>query len=226
MEFQVWQAIVVPLVIALLTLFVNWRHNTASISHQRTQRLRDLVRSGEWRTVHPMVLVMDVREAFNQRINLDPRALRLVLNYQDHAFEALRHYLRARSFVFVSEDGRRFQRAASGHREKSYGHWPIYIALLGLLLYTGLMVNFFYLADQKRLEAIYPLIGAVVGLSLSTWVAFGMNTANRLLKLPPVEERHDALARVLPEKPVPEAVQDREMAGAEKSPLPDQAQAC
>ncbi|WP_339546743.1 hypothetical protein [Pseudomonas sp. RA_35y_Pfl2_P32] len=226
MEFQVWQAIVVPLVIALLTLFVNWRHNTASISHQRTQRLRDLVRSGEWRTVHPMVLVMDVREAFNQRINLDPRALRLVLNYQDHAFEALRHYLRARNFVFVSEDGRRFQRSGRGSSEKNYGHWPIYVALSGLLLYTGLMVSFFYLVDQQRFEAIYLLLGAVLGLSLSTWAAFGMNTANRLLKMPPVEDCHDALAQAEPERPASETVQDSARAGVQKSPLPEQTRAC
>jgi len=223
MEFQVWQAIVVPLVIALLTLFVNWRHNTASISHQRTQRLRDLVRSGEWRTVHPMVLVMDVREAFNQRVNLDPRALRLVLNYQDHAFEALRHYLRARKFVFVAEDGRRFQRVGLGICEKNYGHWPIYVALFGLLLYTGLMVNFFYLADQKRLEAMFSLLGAVLGLSLSTWLAFDMNTANRLLKLPPIEDLQDGLARFEPESLAPAAVQESEKAGTDKSPLPKQA---
>ncbi|MCP1463297.1 hypothetical protein [Pseudomonas sp. S3E17] len=198
MDFQVWQAVVVPLAIALLTLFVTWRHNTASISHQRTQRLRDLVHSGSWRTVHPMVLVMDVREAFSQRINLDPRALRLALDYQDHAFAALRYYLVARIFVNISEDGRRFQRMAHGNSEKTYGHWPIYIALSGLVPYSALMITFFYLADQGRFEAVFAILGAILGLLFTTWLAFGMNTANRLFKLRPVQIQHEGTA---PHKP-------------------------
>lgn len=43
MDIQVWQAIVVPLAIAFLTLVVTWSNNSASLSHQRTQRLRELV---------------------------------------------------------------------------------------------------------------------------------------------------------------------------------------
>ncbi|CRM99030.1 MULTISPECIES: hypothetical protein [Pseudomonas] len=185
MDFQVWQAVVVPLVIGLLTLLVTWRHNTASISHQRTQRLRDLVHSGEWRTVHPMVLVMDVREAFNKRIDLDPRALRLAIDYEDHAFTAMRHYLTAPKFVRISEDGRRFQRMAHGNVDSTYGDAPIYVALVGLLVYTALMVSFFYLQDHGVSGAVVALLSAILFLLATTWAAFGMSTANRLFKLRP-----------------------------------------
>ncbi len=157
----------------------------ASISHQRTQRLRDLVHSGEWRTVHPMVLVMDVREAFNKRINLDPRALRLALDYDDHAFAAMRHYLAAREFVRISEDGQRFQRMAHGNVDNTYGNFPIYVALVGLLVYTALMVAFFYLEAQGVSAAGFALISAILFMLTATWVAFGMSTANRLFKLRP-----------------------------------------
>ncbi|MCH5571747.1 hypothetical protein [Pseudomonas syringae] len=101
MNIQLWQAIVVPLIIAFLTLSITWVNNSASISHQRTQRLRELVHSGSWSTVHPMVLVMDLREAFGVRSNLDARAIRLALDYQDGAFSALKGYLSARDFVYV-----------------------------------------------------------------------------------------------------------------------------
>lgn len=196
MDFKVWQ-LILPLVIALLTLFLTWRHNSASISHQRTQRLRDLVQSGSWRTVHPMVLVMDVREAFNKRVNLDPRALRLALDCQDHAFAALRHYLIARSFVNISEDGLRFQRMKHGNDGRTYGHWPIYVALFGLVPYSGLMATFFYLAEQGRVEAGFAIIGAILALLSTTWLAFGMNTANRLFKLSPVQIQSAASADTL-----------------------------
>lgn len=187
MDFQIWHA-VFALVIAATTLYVTWRHNTASISHQRTQRLRDLVHSGAWRTVHPMVLVMDVREAFNMRVNLDPRALRLALDYQDHAFAALKDYLSARDFVRVSEDGRRFQRMAGGDSDRTYGNWPNYVALIGLAVYAALMSLHFYLGGPAQPDALFALLSAIACLLISMMLAFSLNTANRLFKLPPVAE--------------------------------------
>lgn len=71
MTIQIWQAVIGPLLMTLLTLVFNGWHSSASISHQRTQRLRDLIYSGAWRTVHPMGLVMDVREAFGIQVALD-----------------------------------------------------------------------------------------------------------------------------------------------------------
>lgn len=192
MELQIWQA-ALALVIAAATLYVTWRHTTASISHQRTQRLRDLVHSGEWRKVHSMVLVMDVREAFSKRGSLDPCALRLALNYQDKAFVALNDYLGARSFVHISEDGRRFQRMAQGNSDKTWGHWPIYVLLIGLVLYAVLMSLHFYLGGLAQPSAWGAFLIAVFSLVISIRMFLGMSAADRLFKLPPIAAEHETL---------------------------------
>lgn len=189
MEFQVWQA-ALALVLAAATLYVTWRHTTASISHQRTQRLRDLVHSGEWRKVHPMVLVMDVREAFNRRGSLDPRALRLALDYQDLAFAALKDYLGAQGFVHISEDGHRFQRMAHGNSDKTYGNGSIYVLVIGLVVYSALMALHFYLGGLAQPQAWVVFLSAIFCLLLAMRVALGMNAANRLFKLPAVAADH------------------------------------
>lgn len=187
MDFQVWQA-AFALLIPASTLYVTWRHNTASISHQRTQRLRDLVHSGEWRKAHPLVLVMDVREAFNMRINLDARALRLALGYQDHAYAALKDYLVARDFVHISEDGRRFQRMAQGNNAKTYGNLPLYVILIGLGVYTAFMALHFYLGGLGQPEAWLAFLPAVLCLLLSMKLTFSLSAANRLFKLSPPDQ--------------------------------------
>lgn len=192
MDFQIWHAGIV-LVLTASTLYVTWRHNTASTSHQRTQRLRDLVQSGEWRKVHPMVLVMDVREAFSKRGRLDPRALRLALEYQNLAFAALNDYLGARSFVHVSEDGHRFQRMRQGNSGKTFGHLPIWALLIGLVVYAVLMTLHFYLGGLAQPSAWVAFLLAVFILAFAMRVFFGMSAANRLFKLPPVAAEHEGI---------------------------------
>lgn len=186
MDIQLWQAIVVPLIIAFLTLSITWINNSASISHQRTQRLRELVHSGAWRTVHPMVLVMDVREAFGIRSNLDARALRLALDYQDGAFSALKDYLSAREFVHVSEDQRCFQRSRKPGAVQSYGLWSVYVSLIALLIYFLLVAMSAHLSKIGYAQAFLLLpiafLCPLVGIRLAT----SLHTANRLMKLPPV----------------------------------------
>lgn len=192
MEFQVWQAIVVPLVIAFLTLSVTWLNNSASLSHQRTQRLRELLLSGSWNKVHPMVLVLDVREAFGMRISLDPRALRLALAYQDSAFVVLRDYLAAREFVRVSEDGSRFQRTARANDDRNYRFWPALAALIGLALYTVLLLVYGYLSKHESVNAWLLLPISFVSFFVAFKVSVGLSTANRLFKLGPVSGREGA----------------------------------
>ncbi|AZF53210.1 hypothetical protein C4J85_2725 [Pseudomonas sp. R4-34-07] len=186
MEFQVWQAIVVPLAIAFLTLLGTWLTNSASLSHQRTQRLRELLISGAWNKVHPMVLVLDVREAFGMRINLDPRALRLALAYQDRAFVVLRDYLSAREFVRVCEDGSRFQRTARANDDRNYRFWPALAALIGLILYTVLLLVYGYLSRHESVNAWLLLPISFMSFFVAVKVSVGLSAANRLFKLGPV----------------------------------------
>ena len=186
MDIQVWQAIVVPLAIAFLTLVVTWSNNSASLSHQRTQRLRELVLTGAWNKVHPMVLVLDVREAFGMRINLDARALRLALSYQDSAFGVLRDYLAAREFVRVSEDGSRFQRTARANDDRNYRFWPAIAAVSGLVLYTGLILLYAHLAKHETASAWLILPISFMCFFVAFKVSIGLSTANRLFKLGPV----------------------------------------
>lgn len=188
MDLQTVQLIVIPLVLGVLTLCVTWLHNSASISHQRTQRLRDLVQSGEWRTVHPMVLVLDVREAFGIRGNLDTRALRLALEYQDKAFSALKDYLSSRDFVHVAEDGRSFRRSKVPGAVQNYGNWPTYVPLIALLVYWMLMVLSSYLYKLGTTEALWLMPIAALSILAGIGVARGLRAANSLLKLPPITD--------------------------------------
>ncbi|MBD8146968.1 hypothetical protein IFT37_01990 [Pseudomonas fluorescens] len=188
MDLQTVQLIVIPLVLGVLTLCVTWLHNSASISHQRTQRLRDLVQSGEWRTVHPMVLVLDVREAFGIRGNLDTRALRLALEYQDKAFSALKDYLSSRDFVHVAEDGRSFRRSKVPGAVQNYGNWPMYVPLIALLIYWILMALASYLYKLGTTEALWLMPIAAVFILAGIGVARGLRAANSLLKLPPIAD--------------------------------------
>ncbi len=186
LDIKFWQAIIVPLLIAFLTLSVTWINNSASISHQRTQRLRELVHSGAWRTVHPMVLVMDVREAFGIRSSLDVRALRLALGYQEIAFSTLKNYLSAREFVHVSQDGSSFKRSKKNGAVQSYGLWPVYIPFISLLIYFLLIVLVASLSKNGHDEASvlipFALMCPVIGVKL----AANLSAANRLLKLSPI----------------------------------------
>jgi len=212
MDLQVWQAIVVPLVIAFLTLLVTWLNNSASLSHQRTQRLRELLLSGSWNKVHPMVLVLDVREAFGMRISLDPRALRLALAYQDSAFVVLRDYLAAREFVRVSEDGSRFQRTARANDDRNYRFWPAFAALIGLVLYTVLLLVYGYLSKHESVNAWLLLPISFMSFFVAFKVSVGLSTANRLFKLGPVIAGASGWAGASPSSalPLPDPVEAAE----------------
>lgn len=188
MDLQTVQFIVIPLVLGVLTLSVTWLHNSASISHQRTQRLRELVQSGAWRTVHPMVLVLDVREAFGIRGNLDTRALRLALEYQDKAFSALKDYLSSRDFVHVAEDGQSFRRSEIPGAVQSYDNWPTYVPLIALLVYWLLMALSSYLYKSGNPEALWLMPIAALSIFAGIGIARSLRAANRLLKLPPITD--------------------------------------
>lgn len=186
MDLQVLQLIVLPLILGGLTQIVTWLYYSASISHQRTQRLRELVKSKSWRTVHPMVLILDVREAFGFRGDLDARALRLALEYQDNAFSALKDYLSCRGFVHVSDDGRSFQRSKKPGAVQSYGNWPIYIPLIAMLMYTLLVALSSYLYHSGHPQALWLIAIAALPILIGIGVARSLLVANRLLKLPPI----------------------------------------
>ncbi|AIG03424.1 Uncharacterised protein [Pseudomonas fluorescens] len=188
MDLQTVQLIVIPLVLGMLTLFVTWLHNSASISHQRTLRLRELVQSGSWRTVHPMVLVLDVREAFGIRVNLDARALRLALEYQDKAFSALKDYLSCRDFVHVAEDGRSFRRSKIPGAVQNYGNWSTYVPLIALFVYWLLMGLSSYLYKSGHTEALWLMPIAALSILAGIGIARNLRAANRLLKLPPIAD--------------------------------------
>ncbi|KMT52732.1 hypothetical protein [Pseudomonas fildesensis] len=187
MDTQLLAAVIVPLVITFFTLIVTWLHNSASISHQRTQRLMELVQSGAWRTTHPLVLVMSVREAFGLRVNLDARALRLALEYEDQAFEALQGYLKNREFIRVSDDGLRFQGAKVFGSRRSYKGWPTRVYAIGLTLYATLLFTSSYLVNVSGYpSAIWLSVLAGLLLLACIGVARSLNRAERLLKLPPI----------------------------------------
>ena len=188
MTIQLWQAVIGPLVITLLTLVFNGWHSSASISHQRTQRLRDLIYSGAWRTVHPMVLVMDVREAFGIQVALDPKGLRLALKHSDGAYAVLRDYLAARDFVTVCDDEMSFTRRVPVATRKDYGHWPVYVVAIGLVTYVLLIWLYAYLAMHGDAYAWVVLPIIVVCLLIAVKVAMSLRNANRLLRLPPAIE--------------------------------------
>lgn len=184
MDIKIWQAVIVPLFIACMTLSITWIHNSASISHQRTQRLRELVQSGAWRTAHSFVLIMDVREAFGIRSSLDARALRLALAHQDNAFKALKYYLSARDFVHISEDGYRFLRSKSAKSSQIYGSWIIWTPIISLTLYTALISLSAHFIKIGYTEAYYLLPIAVLCPFIGIKLATGFHAADLLMKLP------------------------------------------
>lgn len=173
MNFAVWQFIIMPLAIALLTTATHWLSNRHTARRQRNDRLCALLEAGKIQTVDPLVLKIALDEAYGVRVPLDPRAVRFALMRRFDGERVLRAYLSARDLVrfnstdSIFEDGRKFARHFSGFREWSWislvGGFALYFVFLAM---TGLAIASEDLANML-LSLLAALISIPAGIAMS-----------------------------------------------------------